>query len=84
VAEKAEMQKELHDSQGIQPGRDIVNHNPDSFRQSFQLPHRVWFYDIEGTKKYKARQKRFPSERRANERNQLAGGFVDDDELRVF
>src|SRR5215469_357253 len=84
VAEEAEMQKELHDSQAIKPGRDIVNHDPDSFRQPFQLPHRVWFYDIEGTKKYKARQKRFPRKRGTKKRHQLASGFIDHDELRVL
>ena len=61
MAEEAEMQKKLHDSQAIEPGRDIVHHNPDSLRQSFKLPYWIWFNDIEGSKKYKARQKRFPS-----------------------
>jgi hypothetical protein len=84
MAEEAEMQKKLHDSQAIEPGRDIVNHNPDSLRQSFKLPHRIWFYDIEGSKKYKARQKRFPSKRGTKERDQLPGGLVDNNELRVF
>ena len=78
------MQKKLHDGQTIEPGRDIVHHNPGAFGQYFELPHRERLHDVERSKKYKARQKRFPSERRANERNQLAGGFVDDDELRVF
>ena len=69
VAEEAEMQKKLHDGQTVKPGRDIVYHDPGAFRQLFQLPHRIWFHDIEDTKKYKARQKRFPNEWCANKRN---------------
>ena len=84
MAEEAEMQKKLHDGQTVKPGRDIVDHNPGSFRQPFELPHRVWFHDIERSKKYKARQKRFPSQRCANQRNQLPRSLVDHDELRIF
>ena len=78
------MQKKLHDNQAVQPGRDIVDHDSGTFRQPFQLPDRRWFHDIEDTKKYKARQKRFPSQRRANQRNQLPGRFIDHYELRIF
>src|SRR5215469_9369227 len=84
MAEQAEMQKKLHNGQTIEAGRDIVHHNAGSFRQFFQLPYRVWFHDIEGSKKYKARQKRFPNERCTNESNQLSGGLVDDNKLRIF
>ena len=78
------MQKKLHDGQTIEAGRDIVDHNPGAFRQFFQLPYRIWFHDIEGSKKYKARQKRFPNEWCTNERNQLAGGLINYNKLRIF
>src|SRR6478672_2892031 len=69
MAEQAEMQKKLHDNQAVEPGRNIVDHDPSTFRQLFQLPDRRWLHDIEDTKKYKARQKRFPSQRSPNQRN---------------
>ena len=78
------MQKKLHDGQTVEAGRDIVYHYPGPFRQLFQLPYRIWFHDIEGSKKYKARQKRFPNEWCTNERNQLSSCLVDYNKLRIF
>ena len=74
----------MHDSERINPGAQIVDNNARALGESLQsadwkrLPH------IEHTEEYKARKKSFPSEGDGDERDQLPGDFVDDDELRIF
>src|SRR5208282_3552836 len=74
----------MHDGERVKPRSQIIHHNARAFGQPLQLPNRKRFPDIEDTKKYKARKKGFPTERNADERNQLSGNFVNDDELWIF
>ena len=78
------MQHDLHYRQSIQTGSHIVDHDPSSLRELFELTNRWRLNDIESTKKYKAQQQRFPRHRDGNQSDELAGDFVDHDELRVF
>jgi hypothetical protein len=74
----------MHDEQSINPGAQIVHHNARAFGQPLQSPDWERFPDIEDTEEYKAGEKSFPSERDGNERDQLAGDFIDDYELGIF
>ena len=57
------MQKEMHYYQSVQTGGNVVQHDAGALRNRLQLSHRRRLDDVEGTKKYKAREKRFPRER---------------------
>ena len=74
----------MHRAQRVETRGNIVQHNPCAFRKRLQLSHRRRFNDIEGTKKYKARQKRFPCERHGDQSNQLTRHFIDHHKLRIF
>jgi len=74
----------MHNSESVQAGGHVVQHNPETFRKRLQLSHRRRLDDIEDTKKYKARQKRFPRQRNGDQSYQLAGDLVDHHKLRIF
>jgi len=78
------MQQKLHPHQDVDPCRNIVQHNAGAFRQPLQLPHRRRLDDIEGSKKYKARQKSFPREGDGNQSDQLSSDLINDDALWIF
>lgn len=78
------MQQKMHHQAGENPGRDIIQYYPGSFRQLFQLPDGRRFHDVEGSEKYKTCEKSFPRERDGNQRDELSGDFVDYHELRIF
>jgi hypothetical protein len=48
------------------------------------LSHRRRFDDIEGTKKYKGRQKKIPREGYGDKSYQLSGDFINDYKLWIF
>src|SRR5712672_1825491 len=74
----------MHDDESVQTGPQVVDYYSDAFWQSLQLTHRRWLQNIEDTKKYKAREKSFPSKRDSNQRDQLTCDFVDHHKLRIF
>ena len=74
----------MHDSQRVETGGNIVQHDAGAFRKRLQLSHRRWLDDIEDTKKYKARQKRFPCERHRDQSHQLTRDLIDHHKLRIF
>ena len=78
------MKYDLHHSQPVKAGPHVINHNAHSLGQAFELAYRRRLDDIERSKKYKAQQQRLPRRRRRNQSDELAGDFVDDNELRVF
>ena len=78
------MQQEMHPNESENPCRDIVEYNSGPLWKFLQLPHGRRFDDIEGSKKYKTREKSFPTERDGDQRDQLSGDLVDHDELRIF
>src|SRR5512144_3185955 len=82
--QQVEMAQRLQNRQRVKPGADVVEHDSHSLRRVFQTPERWRLHNVDDTKKYKARQQSFPIERRANERNQLARDFVDDNKTRIF
>ncbi len=74
----------MHNCESVQPGGHVVEHDTAALGKRFQLSHWRRFEDIEDTKKYKARQKGFPSQRYRDQSDQLAGHFIDHHKLRVF
>ncbi len=50
------MTQRLHRRQRVYPRADVVEHDSGAFRHIFQPAKRRRLYDVEGTKKYKARQ----------------------------
>ena len=78
------MQQEMHPNESEKPGRNIIEDDSGAFWKLLQSPHRRRLDDIEGSEKYKTREQSFPRQRDGDERNQLSGDFVDDDELRIF
>src|ERR1700730_3439996 len=78
------MQQEMHPNESENPCRNIIEYDSSAFWKSLQLPYRRRLHDIEGSEKYKTREKSLPSERDGDERDQLYGDFVDYDELSVL
>src|SRR5882724_9889289 len=78
------MQQELHDGQSIKTSSYIVQHNTGAFGEAFQLADRWRLDDVKPSKKYKARQKRFPRDWGCHQGNELSGYFVDHDKLWIF
>ena len=74
----------MHNDESIQSRPQVIDDDSDAFWQALQLPHRRWLQNIEDTKKYKAREKSFPSEGDSNQRDQLTGDFVNHHKLRIF
>ena len=74
----------MHSNEGENPCRHIIEYDSGALGKSLQLPHRRGLDDIEGSEKYKTREKSFPCEGNGNQRDQLSGDLVDHDELRIF
>ncbi len=74
----------MHNTQRIEACGDVVKHDPCTFRERLQLSHRRRLDDIEGTKKYKSRQKRFPCQRQGDQSHKLTGYLVNHNKLRIF
>jgi len=74
----------MHRSQRVKTGGYVIQYNPTAFRKRFQLSHRRRLDDIEGTKKYKAREKRFPCERHGDQSYQLTRYLINHHKLRIF
>jgi len=82
--QQAEMQRDLHHRQSVNPGGHIIDHDTHSLGEAFEAAHRPRLDDIESSEKYKAEQKRLPRDRRRNQRDELASDFIDHHKLRVF
>jgi hypothetical protein len=78
------MQQEMHPKKSENSGCNIIENDSGALGKSLQLPHRGRFDDIEDSKKNKTRQQRFPRERDGDQRYDLPGDLIDDDELRIF
>jgi hypothetical protein len=74
----------MHRSQRVKASSHVVQRDPGAFGKRLQLSHRRRLDDIEDTKKYKGRQKRFPRERHRNQRHQLTSNLIDHHKLRIF
>jgi hypothetical protein len=74
----------MHDCKRIKSRAQIIHHNAGAFGEPLQPPDWKRLQNIEDTEKYKAHEKRFPSQRDSNEGDKLPGDFIDDDELGVF
>ena len=61
-----------------------IHHNAGRLRELLQSADWKWLQNVEDTKEYKAGEKRFPGKRDGDEGDELAGDFVDDDELGIF
>src|SRR5581483_6163523 len=78
------MQQELHHRECVNPGANVVQNNSRSFGKTLDVAHRRGLQNVEPTKKYKAREQRFPRHWSKQKSDPLAGNFVDHDELRVL
>jgi len=78
------MKHDLHHSQAVKASSHVIDHDAHSLGEAFELAHRRRLDDIERSKKYKAQQQRLPRDRRRNQSDELAGDFVDHDELRIL
>jgi len=74
----------MHDDERVDPRSQVIHHNAGALGQTLQSPNRKRLPNIEDTEEYKAREKSFPSERDGDERHQLPGDFIDDDELWIL
>src|SRR5208282_59836 len=74
----------MYDGERIKSRSQVVDYNAGALGQPFQSADGKRFPHIEDTKKYKAREKSFPSERDGDKSNELSGNFIDDDELRIL
>src|SRR5580704_12444728 len=74
----------MHDGEGIKSCAQIVDDDAGAFRKPLQTADWKRLQNIEDTKEYKAREKRFPGEGNGDKRNELARDLVDDNELRIF
>jgi hypothetical protein len=78
------MQQQMHANQRVQSRADVVDYDACAFRKLLQPSYWKRLQDVEYPKKYKARQKRFPSQGSTHQSDQLSGDFIDHDELRVL
>ena len=78
------MQQKMHPNQSQDSCRHIVKHNSHSLRKLLQLPNRRRLNDIEGSEKYKTREKSFPCKRDRDQRDELSGDLINDNHLRIF
>src|SRR5258708_1797322 len=74
----------MHHDESKNSCRNIIEHNSGAFGKFLQLAHGRRLDDIEGSEKYKTREKSFPCQGDGDQGDQLSGYFVDYDELRVF
>ena len=74
----------MHDKERVEARAEIIHHNAGAFGKPLQSANWKWFQNVEDTKEYKAGEKRFPGKRDGDEGDELAGNFVDDDELGIF
>ena len=74
----------LHYCQAVKTRPYVIDHDARAFRKALEMSYRRRLDDIEPSKKYKAQQQRLPRDRRRDQSNELAGHFVDHDELRIF
>jgi len=74
----------MHNSESVQSRGHVVQYDSATFGKGLQLSHRRRFENIEDTKKYKARQKRFPRQRQCDECDQLTCHFINHHKLRIF
>jgi hypothetical protein len=84
LLQEAKMQHDLHTSKGVKTGPHVVKHNTYAFPKALKMAQRRRLYDIEPAKKYKAQQQRFPRHGCADEGNELACHFVNDNKLRIL
>ena len=74
---------EQHD-QAEEAGREIVQHNAPATGQRLQLADRPWFGDVKETKQRKREDGMRPVRFADNQREPLAGDFVDNHVAGVF
>ena len=78
------MQQEMHANEGKNSCRHVIQDDSGALGKSLQLPDRRRLDDVEGSEKYKTRQKSFPLQRHLDQRNELSSNFIDYDKLRIL
>src|SRR5260370_4563235 len=73
----------VQQDQRIESCSNIIHHDTCSRGQSLQAAQREGLHDVEATEKYKTREKVFPIEGNGDQRDHLAGDFVNHYEPRV-
>jgi len=78
------VKEKLHYRESVYSCCDIVEHDPASFWQSFELSDGRRLEDVEDSKKYKTGEESFPRQWDGDEGYELPCHLVDDDEARIF
>ena|SRR5215467_11337520 len=74
----------MHEDESVESRAQVIHYDAGAFGEPLEPADRWRLHNIEDTKKYKASEKSFPSERNRDESDELPRNFVDHDELRVF
>ena len=78
------MKEKLHYYESVYAGRNIIEHDPGAFWQSFQLSDGRRLEDVEDSKKYKTGKKTFPCQRDTDQCDELPGNLVDHHKTGIF
>ncbi len=78
------MQQEMHANESKNSCRHIIKDDSNAFGKSLQLPDGRGLDDVEGSEKYKTRQKRFPPQRYRDQRDELPGNFINHHKLGIL
>lgn len=78
------MQPYLKQGKRVKPCANVIHHDSGPTRQRFQAAQRERLHYVKATKEYKTRQHVFPIHRNGNQRNHLAGDFINHNESGVF
>ena len=78
------MQPYLKQGKRVKPCANVIHHDSGPTRQCFKAAQRERLHYVKATKEYKTRQHVFPIHRDGDQRDHLAGDFIDDHESRIF
>ena len=78
------VQPYLKQGKRVKPGANVIHHDSGPIRQRFQAAQRERLHYVKATKEYKTRQHVFPIHWNCDQRDHLAGDFIDYDKAGVF
>ena len=78
------VQPYLKQGKRVKPGANVIHHDSGPTRQRFQAAQRERLHYVKATKEYKTRQHVFPIYRNCDQRDHLAGDFINHHEPGVF
>jgi len=78
------VKEKLYDYESVYSCCNIIEHDPASFWQSFELSDGRRLENVEDSKKYKTGEESFPRERNGDKGYELSRYLVDNHEARIF